>query len=96
MLNYYQEVVKAFRKLYIELTGFNPFEYVTIAAACKTVYLTMIPENTIGLFNDRGNECYSESSIKWLRWISERDEINIQHALNGGEKYIPEIKTKVD
>ena len=50
---------ETFRKLYINLTGVNPFEYVTISAACKTVYLTIIPENTIGLFNDRGNECYS-------------------------------------
>lgn len=41
--------------------------------------------------NHKGNcpSCfamYSKKSIEWLNWISKRDNIDIQHAENGGEK----------
>ena len=39
---------------------------------------------------------FSKVSIKWLEWMSRRDGVHIQHALNGGEKVLPEIRYKLD
>ena len=39
---------------------------------------------------------YSKSSIQYLEWVSRREGIKIQHALNGGEVCFPEIRYKLD
>ena len=51
-----------------------------------------MPGNTIGVIKDvtRG-EAYSEISIAWLDWIVQKDGVEIQHALNGGEVNIQDI-----
>ena len=51
-----------------------------------------MPRDTIGVVKDvtRG-ENYSKVSISWLDWISQRDDIKIQHALNGCEVNIKDI-----
>ena len=55
-----------------------------------------MPTDTIGVIKDvnRG-ETYSKVSIAWLDWISQRDNVTIKHALNGGEVNIKDIG-KVD
>ena len=44
----------------------------------------------------RQHEWYSYVCIFWLNLIMEQENINIQHALNGGEYKIPGTKYKVD
>ena len=39
---------------------------------------------------------YSKASIQWLEWMSRRDGVIIQHALNGGEVHLPGTKYKLD
>ena len=55
-----------------------------------------MPGETIGVVKDvtRG-ETYSKASIAWLDYISKKNNIEIQHALNGGEVNIKDIG-KVD
>ena len=86
-----------FRKDFIELENIDPLLYTTIASVCMTVYrCNYMPNDQIGVVKDvtRG-EKYSKISIAWLDWLSERDGVNIEHALNGGEKTLPNIG-KVD
>ena len=39
---------------------------------------------------------YSKSSIQYLEWVAKRDDIKIQHALNGGEIGLPGTRYKLD
>ena len=39
---------------------------------------------------------YSKSSIQWLEWVSHRQGVRIQHALNGGEKSLAGSRYKSD
>ncbi len=39
---------------------------------------------------------YSKSSIEWLEWVASQNGINIQHALNIGEKSLPGTRYKLD
>ena len=38
---------------------------------------------------------YSKSSIQYLEWVSRRDGVEIQHALNGGEVRLPRTRYKL-
>lgn len=120
--------------------GVDPFDYVTIAAACMGIFMTKFLEETWrvkvngkwfpakkldGYFmafidnkwtpdlskvterefvksafplitNDNVNNQHSKISIQWLEWISHAQGLNIQHALNGGEKKIAGSRYKAD
>ena len=39
---------------------------------------------------------YSKSSIQYLECLSRRDDIRIQHTLNGGEIHLPGTRYKLD
>ena len=39
---------------------------------------------------------YSKSSIQYLEWVAKRDNIKIQHALNGGEIGLPGTRYKLN
>ncbi len=39
---------------------------------------------------------YSKVSIQWLEWIARKNKINIQHALNVGEKTLHGTRYKLD
>ena len=39
---------------------------------------------------------YSKSSIQYLEWVSRREGVKIQHALNGGEVCLPGTRYKLD
>lgn len=62
-----------------------------------TVYRSnYMPSEKIGVLKEvKRGETYSTISIAWLDWISQRDGVNIKHALNRGEKTLPDIR-KVD
>jgi hypothetical protein len=53
-----------------------------------------LKENTIAVVDKEQKDTYSKESICWLEFIMSKENINIQHALNGGEKQ--KIGNKVD
>ena len=81
-----------FREILQETTGVDPFEKcLTIASVCQQVYCTnYLDENTIATFSDeqRLKTKTSNKAVKWLSWLAETEEIDIQHAKNGGEKRV--------
>ena len=81
-----------FRDILQETTGVDPFEKcLTIASVCHRVYCTnYLVENTIGVFSDeqRLKTKTSNKAVKWLSWLAETEEIDIEHARNGGEKRV--------
>ena len=81
-----------FRDILQETTDIDPFEKsLTIASVCHRVYCTnYLGENTIGVFSDehRLKTKTSNKAVKWLSWLAETEEINIEHAKNGGEKRV--------
>ena len=93
----------AFRNLFLEITkknesdtGVDPFvESLTLASACHLVYRrNFMPENTIGLIPPMGYcaEPTSHKAIIWLKNIAMINQVHIQHARNGGEKIINDMK----
>ena len=81
-----------FREMLREITGIDPFEKcMTIASVCHEVYRTnYLEKDTIAVFNNNRQLKTKQSNIavKWLSWVSEKDEIDIEHVRNGGEKRI--------
>ena len=77
------------RELFLEIEGIDPFSYITIASVCQAIYLnSYLPENTVAVCTETSTDNYSIKSIKWLKYISEKNNINIRHACNGGEMSI--------
>ena len=81
-----------FRDILQETTGVDPFEKcLTIASVCHQVYRTnYLVENTVAVFSDehRLKTKTSNKAVKWLSWLSETEEIDIEHAKNGGERRV--------
>ena len=81
-----------FREMLREITGIDPFEKcITIASVCHEVYRTnYLEKDTIAVFNNNRQLKTKQSNIavKWLSWVAEKDEIDIEHVRNGGEKRI--------
>ncbi|XP_041479156.1 uncharacterized protein LOC121426824 isoform X1 [Lytechinus variegatus] len=80
----------SFRKLFMAITkNIDPFGSITIAAACNVVFRTHFLEvDTIGLIPQHGyksKERHSLAALKWLKWVSHKEGIRLQHARNGGE-----------
>ena len=86
-----------FRSDFIDIANIDPLQFITIASVCMAVYRSkFLPTNTIGIIKDFAkNEVFSKISIKWLNWISDTNNVHIQHAMNGGEHTIPNVG-KVD
>ena len=83
-----------FREDFIALENIDPLQYVTIASVCMAIYRSnYMPHYTIAVHKDTTrNEAYSQKSISWLNYLSEKHNIKIQHALNGGEYEINDMK----
>ena len=81
-----------FREMLREITGIDPFEKcITIASVCHEVYRTnYLEKDTIAVFNNNRQLKRKQSNIavKWLSWLAEKNEIDIEHVRNGGEKRI--------
>ena len=74
------------REDFIQLENIDPLRYITIASVCMTIYRSnYIPKKTIAIVPESVNtDNFSKMSIMWLNYVS--NGVNIQHALNGGEK----------
>ena len=88
-----------FRKMFMDVTckdelqGIDPFgSCITIASACNLVFRRSFLDNeSIGIIPANGytpEHRQSIKALKWLKYVSERYEINILHSRNGGEKQI--------
>ena len=79
-----------FRQNFINQENIDPLKYITIAGVCMAIYRgNYMPKNTIAVVdNVVQTDNYSELSIAWLDYISDKNKIKIQHALEGGEKVI--------
>ena len=76
------------REDFIELENIDPLHYITIASVCMTIYRSnYMPKDTIAIVPEYAKtDNYSKMSIMWLNYVSTTKGLNIQHALNGGEK----------
>lgn len=70
----------------IKLFNIDPFQYVTLATVALTIYRSkFLPENTIAICDEIQYDTYSIKSIKWMKYLFLKNNINIKHACNGGE-----------
>ena len=81
-----------YRKMLKEKQGVDPFAAsCTIASSCMDCYRRkFLKPDTIGIIPHGGyrkNDKHSIVAMKWLKWVSESEGIDIQHARNGGEVY---------
>ena len=87
-----------FKRLFETLTGFNPFDHITIASACnRDLRMNRMIPNSIASEPVRGwknNINHSKVALEWLRFCDR--ENNIQHARNAGEYKIPGTDFHVD
>ena len=87
-----------FKRLFETLTGFNPFEHITIASACnRDLRMNRMIPNSIASEPVRGwrnSINQSRVALEWLTWCSQ--EQTIQHAGNAGEVRIPTVGLFVD
>ena len=76
------------REDFIKLENIDPLRYITIASVCMTIYRSSyMPKDTIAIVPEYSKtDNYSKMSIFWLNYMSKAKNLNIQHALNGGEK----------
>lgn len=79
-----------FREDFIELENIDPLIYITIASVCMSIYrANYMPKKTIAVVPEYSKtDNFSQTSIMWLDYIVSKNNIHIQHALNGGEKQI--------
>ena len=77
-----------FPKDFIQLENVDPLRYITIASVCMTIYRSnYMPNKTIAIVPEYAKtDNYSKMSIMWLNYVATTKGLNVQHALNGGEK----------
>ena len=79
-----------YRELFQKETDIDPFnKALTIASYCQEVYRTnFLKKDTIAVFNNDRQLKIKQSNVavKWLSYISEKEDLYIQHVRNGGEK----------
>ena len=88
----YREMLKEVTAMGDDETGIDPFDTsVTIAGYCMQVYRTkFLQKDTIALLpqHQELKRKQSHEALQWLSYTSEKEEIRIQHARNGGEKRV--------
>ena len=81
-----------FREMLRNETDIDPFEKcLTIASYCHEVYRTnYLKKDTMAVFQHDHQLKMKQSNIavKWLSYEMEKNDINIQHVRNGGEKRV--------
>ncbi|KAK0153088.1 putative DNA polymerase [Merluccius polli] len=80
-----------YRDAFIECAGLDPFECTTLASCCMSVFKTQfLPPDTLALTHDGAYtnqyKTFSNASIQWLEFEAFKNDADIMHALNHGEK----------
>ena len=81
-----RRAIMKLREDFIQLENMDPLRYITIASVCMTIYRSnYMPKKTIAIVPEYAKtDNFSKMSTIWLNYMS--NGVNIQHALNGGEK----------
>ena len=81
-----------YREMFRKETDIDPFnKALTIASYCQEVYRTnFLKKDTIAVFNNDRQMKIKQSivAVKWLSYISEKEDLYIEHVRNGGEKRV--------
>ena len=81
-----------YREMFRKETDIDPFnKALTIASYCQEVYRTnFLKKDTIAIFNNDRQWKIKQSNVAvtWLSYISEKEDLYIQHVRNGGEKRV--------
>ena len=81
-----------YREMFRKETDIDPFnKALTIASYCQEVYRTnFLKKDTIAIFNNHRQWKIKQSNVAvtWLSYISEKEDLYIQHVRNGGEKRV--------
>ena len=82
-----------FRKTMLDLFDVDPFtSATTIASTCMHVFRKCyLKPNTIAIVPHGGyrkKDKHSIMAIKWLKWLAHTEQLDIEHARNGGEAQI--------
>ena len=81
-----------YREMFRKETDIDPFnKALTIASYCQEVYRTnFLKKDTIAVFNNHRQWKIKQSNVAvtWLSYISEKEDLYIQHVRNGGEKRV--------
>ena len=81
-----------YREMFRKETDIDPFnKALTIASYCQEVYrANFLKKDTIAVFNNDRQWKIKQSNVavKWLSYISEKEDLYIQHVRNGGEKRV--------
>lgn len=77
----------------LETRAIDPFQCLTLASVCMAMYqFTSLPPNTIAILPadnyHKAQKRFSTPAIQWLMYVAHTENINIQHALKGGEKHV--------
>ena len=79
-----------YREMFRKETDIDPFnKALTITSYCQEVYRTnFLKKDTIAVFNNDRQLKINQSNVaaKWISYISEKEDLYIQHGRNGGEK----------
>ena len=79
-----------YREMFRNETDIDPFnKALTIASYCQEVYRTnFLKKDTIAVFNNDRQQKIKQSNMaaKWISYISDKEDLYIQHGRNGGEK----------
>lgn len=85
------------RDEFLKIANIDPFQYITIASVCMSIFRSkyLIKDTiAVAINKESHTDRFSKESICWLDFLMHKENINIQHALNGGEKTI--LGYKVD
>ncbi|XP_039614013.1 uncharacterized protein LOC120532230 [Polypterus senegalus] len=79
-----------FREEVLRIGNIDPFQCMTLASLCLSMYRqNCMPNKSIGIIPSDNykstHKAYSTASIQWMMFLSEKEKINIRHALNHGE-----------
>ena len=81
-----------YREMFRDITEIDPFnKSITIASYCLTVFRTkFLKKDTVATFDRRRylKTMQSNTAVKWLSYIAEKENVHIQHVRNGGEKRV--------
>jgi hypothetical protein len=86
-----------FQAIFKDICDIDPFQHcITIASTCNLVYRKMfLKPDTIAVIPPLGyrphDQC-SQKAIAWLKWVAHKEGIEIQYALNQGERRIGTYK----
>ncbi|XP_077110682.1 uncharacterized protein LOC143766710 [Ranitomeya variabilis] len=71
----------------------DPFQLITLASVCMAMYrFKFLPKKTIAILHGdnyhKVKKRYSSPAIQWLMYVAHSENIDIRHALRGGEKQV--------